>query len=207
MKIVYTDDHRLHFPQGELFGGEFVTPFERPSRVEYILRELKKRKMTDFVSPGKLDMAPVRKVHDRDFLIFLENAWAEWTKAGYKGEIVPTGYAARGMRQRCPRQIDGKAGYYCLSMETCITAGTWDAARASAATALTGQKIVANGDRVAFALCRPPGHHAQHDMYGGYCFLNNAAIARAGLPRCGCGARRHPRCGLPSWQRHARYFL
>ena len=53
MKIVYTDDHRLHFPQGELFGGEFVTPFERPSRVEYILRELKKRKMTDFVSPGK----------------------------------------------------------------------------------------------------------------------------------------------------------
>jgi acetoin utilization deacetylase AcuC-like enzyme len=177
MKIVYTDDHRLHFPQGELFGGEFVTPFERPSRVEYILRELKKRKMTDFVSPGKLDMAPVRKVHDRDFLIFLENAWAEWTKAGYRGEIVPTGYAARGMRQRCPRHIDGKAGFYCLSMETCITAGTWDAARASAATALAGQKIVANGDRAAFALCRPPGHHAQHDMYGGYCFLNNAAIA------------------------------
>jgi acetoin utilization deacetylase AcuC-like enzyme len=154
-----------------------VTPFERPLRVEYILRELKKRKMTDFVSPGKLDMAPVRKVHDRDFLIFLENAWGEWTKAGYRGEIVPTGYAARGMSQRCPRQIDGKAGYYCLSMETCITAGTWDAARASAATALTGQKIVANGDRAAFALCRPPGHHAHNDMYGGYCFLNNAAIA------------------------------
>lgn len=177
MKTVYTDDHRLHFPQGELFGGEFVTPFERPSRVEYILRELKKRKMADFVSPGKLDMTPVRKVHDRDFLAFLENAWAEWSKAGYRGEIIPTGYAARGMQQRCPRSIDGKAGYYCLSMETAMTAGTWDAAVSSAATALTAQKLVANGERAAFALCRPPGHHAHHDMYGGYCFLNNAAIA------------------------------
>ncbi len=177
MKIVFTDDHRLHFAQQEIYGGEFVTPFERPSRMEYILRELKKRKMADLVAPAPLDMKIVRKVHDKGFLAFLENAWSEWTKAGYRGEIIATGFPARGMQQRCPKQIDGKVGFYTHSVETCITAGTWDAARASASVALTGQKIVASGSRSAFALCRPPGHHAHHDLYGGYCFLNNAAIA------------------------------
>ena len=177
MKIVHSDEHRAHFPQGEIYGGEFVTPFERPSRVEYILRELKKRKMTDIVAPGRLDMGAVRKVHDKGFLEFLEKAWSEWVAAGYRGEIVVTMIPTRSMRQRCPRQIDGKAGYYAHSIETCITAGTWDAARASAAVALTGQKIVASGAGAAFALCRPPGHHAHDDLYGGYCFLNNAAIA------------------------------
>jgi len=181
MKVVYSEDHRLHFPQGELYGGEFVTPFERPSRVEYILRELKRRKMDDPMAPAKLDMKPVAKVHDKGFLDFLQNAWREWTEAGFRGEIIPTGFAARGMRQKKPNHIDGKVGYYILSMETCITAGTWEAAVSSAAVAQTAQKLVAGGARSAFALCRPPGHHAHHDMYGGYCFLNNAAIAAQGF--------------------------
>jgi acetoin utilization deacetylase AcuC-like enzyme len=162
-----------------------VTPFERPSRVEYILRELKRRKMDDMTAPGKFDVRPVRKVHDTEFLDFLEGAWAEWTAAGFRGEIVPTGYVARGMRAKRPRHIDGKVGYYCLSMETCITAGTWEAALASAAVAQTGQKLVSSGARSAFALCRPPGHHAHRDMYGGYCFLNNAAIAAQGFRDAG----------------------
>jgi len=181
MKVVYSEDHRLHFPQGELYGGEFVTPFERPSRVEYILRELKRRKMADLMAPVKLAMKHVAKVHDREFLTFLENAWSEWTQAGFRGEIIPTGFAARGMRAKKPRHIDGKVGYYVLSMETCITAGTWEAACSSAAVAQTAQKLVASGASSAFALCRPPGHHAHHDMYGGYCFLNNAAIAAQGF--------------------------
>ena len=181
MKVVYSENHRLHFPQGELYGGEFVTPFERPSRIEYILRELKQRKMADLMEPEKLDMRPVRKVHDKGFLDFLETAWSQWSSAGYRGEVIPTGVAARGMRQKEPRFIDGKVGYYCHSMETCITAGTWQAALASAAVAQTAQKLVSSGARSAFALCRPPGHHAHHDMYGGYCFLNNAAIAAQGF--------------------------
>ncbi len=181
MKIVYSDRHRLHFPKGELFGGQFVTPFERPSRMEHILRELKKRKMTDLVEPAALEMKTVRKVHDRGYLQFLETAWEEWLAAGYLGEIVPTGFPNRGLRQRCPRHIDGKVGYYTHSVETCITAGSGEAAKASAAVALTGQKIVASGAPSAFALCRPPGHHAHDDLYGGFCFLNNAAIATQGF--------------------------
>jgi acetoin utilization deacetylase AcuC-like enzyme len=177
MKTVFSDDHRLHFPQGELYGGELVTPFERPSRVEYILRELRRRRLLDLVPPEPIDMRKVHQIHDKGLLRFLETAWDEWVAAGYRGEIIPTGFPARGMGQRCPDHIDGKVGYYALSMETALTAGTCEAAKSSAAVALTAQKIVSGGEMVAFALCRPPGHHAHHDLYGGYCFLNNAAIA------------------------------
>ena len=187
MQTVFSEDHRLHFPQGELFGGEFVTPFERPSRVEYVLRELRKRGMLDLVAPRPLDMAPVRKVHDAGLLTFLETAWSEWVKAGFRGEILPTGFPARGMRQKEPRNIDGRVGYYALAMETCITAGTWEAAIASASVAQTAQTMISDGATSAFALCRPPGHHAHHDLYGGYCFLNNAAIAAQGFRDKGAG--------------------
>ena len=177
MKVVYSEEHRQHFPQGELWGGELVTPFERPSRMEYILRRLNDRGFTEICGPGRLDMSVVRKVHDKGYLKFLETAWSEWQAAGFRGEIIASGFPARRMQQRAPRHIDGKAGYYALAAETAITAGTWAAAQASAAVALTAQKLVAGGEPAAFALCRPPGHHAAADLYGGYCFLNNAAIA------------------------------
>ena len=185
MKIIYSDEHRQHFAQGEIYGGEFVTPFERPSRIEYILRELRNRAFTDLVSPAKLDMRIVRKVHDSGFLAFLETAWAAWTKAGYRGEIVPTVFPVPGLRKKKPRHIDGLVGYYSQGTETCITAGTWAAATASAAAAHTGQKLVSSGEAAAFALCRPPGHHCHHDLYGGYCFLNNVAIAAQGFRDAG----------------------
>jgi acetoin utilization deacetylase AcuC-like enzyme len=177
MKIVFSEEHRKHFAQGEIYGGEFVTPFERPSRMEYILRELKRRKMTEIIAPQRLDMKVVARVHDAGYLTFLKNIWREWTAAGYRGEVVATIIPNRSLQQRVPRWVDGKVGYYAHSIETAITAGTWEAATASAAVALTAQKIVAGGAASAFALCRPPGHHAHDDLYGGYCFLNNAAIA------------------------------
>jgi acetoin utilization deacetylase AcuC-like enzyme len=64
-----------------------------------------------------------------------------------------------------------------MAGETSICAGTWQAARAAADVALTGASQINEGARAAFALCRPPGHHAARDLYGGYCFLNNAAVA------------------------------
>ena len=177
MKVVFSEDHRKHFPQGELCGGELVTPFERPSRMEYILRELKARKLDDIMPPAKPRMRPIERIHDKGYIRFLKTAWSEWTAAGFRGEIIPTGFPMRRMQLRVPRNIDGKAGYYALATETAITAGTWEAACASAAVAQTAQRLVADGAPSAFALCRPPGHHAASDMYGGYCFFNNAAMA------------------------------
>jgi acetoin utilization deacetylase AcuC-like enzyme len=81
------------------------------------------------------------------------------------------------MSQRCPTGIAGKLGYYAMAGETSINAGTWEAALAAADVAVTAASHLHKGARSAFALCRPPGHHAARDLYGGYCFLNNAAIA------------------------------
>ena len=78
-------------------------------------------------------------------------------------------------------------GYYALAGETAISNGTWEAARASANVALTAQAAINNGARESFALCRPPGHHAAADMYGGYCFINNTAVAAQAFIDQGAG--------------------
>jgi len=91
------------------------------------------------------------------------------------------------MRRIVPTNIDGQLSHYSFDAGTPITAGTWTAITASANVALTGQALVASGDPVAFALCRPPGHHAGSDFYGGYCFLNNAAIAAQAFRDAGAG--------------------
>jgi acetoin utilization deacetylase AcuC-like enzyme len=177
MRVFYSEDHRLHFPQAELSGGQFVTPFERPSRIEYILNRLKERRFSDVVTPGVVDMGPVAGLLDPGYLTFLETAWDEWKAAGMEGEIIAANVPARGMHMdRIPDNIDGKVGYYCHASETAITRGTWAAALSSVASAQAAQRHVAAGANAAFALCRPPGHHATADQYGGFCFLNNAAI-------------------------------
>jgi acetoin utilization deacetylase AcuC-like enzyme len=178
MQTFFSEDHRLHFPQAELSGGEFVTPFERPSRVEYVLQRLKDRAFPAVLDPGPVDMAPVRRLLDHGFLTFLETGWEDWTADGNAGEMIATAMPTRHQNgARIPRGIDGRLGHYCHASETAITAGTWRAALSSMASAQAAQRAVAGGARAAFALCRPPGHHATTDQFGGYCFLNNSAVA------------------------------
>ena len=189
MRVFHSEAHRLHFPQGELAGGELVTPFERPSRVEYVLRRLRERGFPAPDDPGPVDMGPVAAIHDAGYLDFLRTAWANWTAEGFRGEIIATNVPARGMHlDRIPRGIEGRVGYYAHASETAITAGTWEAARAAAACAQAATREVLGGARAAFALCRPPGHHATRDQFGGYCFLNSAAVA-ARMLRDGGAAR------------------
>jgi acetoin utilization deacetylase AcuC-like enzyme len=82
------------------------------------------------------------------------------------------------MRQdRVPEDIDGKLGYYSMDAGVPITSGTWAAVSDAVNVALTGARHVREGARSAFSLCRPPGHHAAADYMGGYCYINNAAVA------------------------------
>ncbi len=177
MKTVYSEKHLLRDAQTELYGGELVYPFERPSRVQYIMDRLQSVDLGPILPPTDHGLDPILAIHDKGLVSFLQTAWEDWQAEGYKGEAIATCWPARRMVQRCPEHIDGKLGYYALATETSITDGTWEAAYASAQVALTAADLVRSGDRAAFALCRPPGHHAALDMYGGYCFLNNAAIA------------------------------
>lgn len=177
MKTVHSEKHLLRNAKFELSGGQLVEPFERPSRVEYILERIKTVGLGEVRAPDDFGMNPILKIHDAGFVDFLQTAWSEWHAEGYGGEAMVTCWPARRMAQRRPNHIEGKIGYYALASETAISDGTWEAAYSSAQVALTGAKLVRDGARGIFALCRPPGHHAAIDMFGGYCFLNNAAIA------------------------------
>ena len=177
MKTIYSDKHRLRDAKTELYGGEFVAPFERPSRADMVLAAVEKSEIGPVEEPEAFGLEAVLRIHDADFVSFLETAWEEWSKTGYPGEAVASVWPARRMQCRAPRFIEGKLGYYALAAETTITEGTWEAALASKDVALTGAKMLHGGEQGVFSLCRPPGHHAARDMFGGYCFLNNAAIA------------------------------
>lgn len=177
MKTIYSEQHRLRDAKTELYGGELVTPFERPSRADTVIKAITQSNLGEIVAPDTFTMDPVRAVHSDDFIAFLESAWQEWQDAGFTGEAIACSWPARRMQSRVPDFIDGKLGYYALAAETSITEGTWAAAVASKDVALTGAQALHGGARGVFSLCRPPGHHAASDMFGGYCFLNNAAIA------------------------------
>jgi len=177
MITVYSDSHLLRQAKTELHGGLLIPPHECPERAGYVLDRVRQTGLGPVIAPESFGIAPVGRIHDAGYLAFLENAWADWVAAGYRGEAIPTCWPARRMVQKVPAHIDGKLGYYAASSETSICEGTWPAALGAVDVALTAARRLVGGDRGAFALCRPPGHHATSDMYCGYCFLNNAAIA------------------------------
>jgi acetoin utilization deacetylase AcuC-like enzyme len=177
MLTVFSEKHALRDSKTELYGGELVPPFECPLRAAHILQRVRDVSLGEIIAPTNFDIDRVTRIHDPAFLHFLETCWSEWSATGYKGEAIPICWPARGMQLRIPDHIDGRLGYYALAAETAISNGTWEAARASVDVALTAQAAMRDGAQEAFALCRPPGHHAAGDMFGGYCFINNAAVA------------------------------
>ncbi len=181
MKVVRSNAHVSHFPKGELHDGELVRPFECPERVDYINDALDAAGLVDEVQVDAVDDAILSQVHDPDYLEFLRTAWTEWSSLGNTSDMIPTCLPVRRMSQRVPEHIDGKLGYYSFAAETAITSGMWQAAHGAASLASTAQHCVSAGATAAFALCRPPGHHAAADYFGGYCFINNAAVAAQGF--------------------------
>lgn len=187
MKTVYSDDHRLHAAKLELIEGTLKPAVEKPERADIVLARVREVGLGAVVGPRAFGMEPLGRVHDARFLAFLESAWDMWTASGRDCEALPLVWPVRGLRAIEPDSIDGKLSYFSMDAGTPVTAGTWAAARASADVALTATALVSEGARAAFGLCRPPGHHAAADYYGGYCFLNNAAIAAQWLRDQGAG--------------------
>jgi acetoin utilization deacetylase AcuC-like enzyme len=177
MLTVYTEDHRLQDGKSELIDGKLLPCFEKPERAEIVIARVREVGLGEVVGPKDFGRAPLRAVHAENFLHFLETAWDQWVAAHGVYDALPLVWPTRGLRQVEPEAIDGKLSYFSFDAGTPITAGTWRAITAAANVALTGRELVTGGERAVFALCRPPGHHASSDVYGGYCFLNNAAIA------------------------------
>ncbi|MDC7784838.1 histone deacetylase family protein [Rhodoplanes sp. TEM] len=185
MITVYSDDHVGHDGKAELHDGKLVPSFEMPRRAALVLARVQETGLGPVMPPKLFGLDPVRRVHAADYVAFLEGAWDAWVAEHGPWDALPFTWIAPGMRRVVPDHIDGKLGYYSFDAGTPITAGTWRAVRAAADVALTGAELIVRGERGAFALCRPPGHHAHRACYGGYCFFNNAAIAAQALRDAG----------------------
>ena len=177
MKTIFSEKHIQQNSKTELAGGQLIQPYERPERMEYILHEINSRNLGEVLKPQEKDLKIVKKVHDSNYVEFLEKAWIEWKNEGYQGEAIPTVWPSRSMNSKqIPNHIEGKLGYYCLANETSISQGSIDGAYEAVKVVLTATDMLKD-EKSLFALCRPPGHHASKDQYGGYCFFNNIAIA------------------------------
>ncbi|WP_298373642.1 histone deacetylase family protein [Azospirillum sp.] len=182
MIIIHSEEHRLQSGRSELNDGQLVPCYEKPERADIIRDRLAAIGLGPMAPPVPHGLEPLARVHDVGYLGFLQSAWDEWLVEHGDWDALPLNWVAPGMRRRVvPRSIDGRLGYYSFDAGTPITAGTWRAATAAANGALTGADRLRAGDRSVFALCRPPGHHAGRAFYGGYCFLNNAAVAAQSL--------------------------
>jgi acetoin utilization deacetylase AcuC-like enzyme len=150
---------------------------------------------------------PIRAVHDAGYIDFLKTAPARWAEAGRPGDVM--GYIWPTVRKRALKldRIDALAGQYSIDASTPLTADTWDASYRSVQCALAATHAVLGGERAAFALSRPPGHHAGADYLGGYCYLNHVAVAAQAARDAGGRASRDPRYRLSPRQRDAGYFL
>ena len=179
MKVFYSEEHRKHMPPFEVFDGGLRTPYlENTDRMDRILEALQEAGWADLREPRDFGLAPIHAVHDREYIDFLASCWTEWlaSEARDKSVLLPATFALRRYPQK-PTGLLGRAGYYLMDLSACIVEGTYPAALASANCALSAAESVSDGERAAFALCRPPGHHAGKDYAGGYCFINNASVA------------------------------
>jgi acetoin utilization deacetylase AcuC-like enzyme len=177
MKTVYSPRHLGHSGHVELAGGRIVPAFEKPERAEMIRAAVEGRGFGPLVGPTAHGLDPVRRVHEAPYVDFLGKAWDLWQADGRDFPALPSFWRAPGMRAVEPDTIDGKLGHFSFDAGCCLVAGSWDAIAASADVALTGVDLVSGGEGAAFALCRPPGHHAHAGTMGGYCYINNASVA------------------------------
>jgi len=179
MKVIYSDDHRLHDGAKELAYGRLVPMYEMPRRLDMILQQLAKAGFGEQQPPERFPMAPILAVHDPDYVDFLSKAFDLWRAEEKGGNEYAMGFTfgMRGLRQRPGRSVHSKIGHFTFDLSVPFVAGTWQAIKSAADVALTGQALVAGGQHAVFSLCRPPGHHAMRDMAGGYCYVNNAAVA------------------------------
>lgn len=173
--------HSQHQGKLEMFRGQLVPCFEVPARVEHVLAEIEQRQLGQVLQPSAFDDKALHAIHTPRYLDFLAHAWEEWVALGpgnAERDALPSLWPVRSFRSDVlPANFSARMGLFSFDAGTPLMAGTWTAARAGVECALSAAQQVADGARAAFALTRPPGHHAGADFFGGYCFLNNAALA------------------------------
>ncbi|OQM77018.1 histone deacetylase family protein [Manganibacter manganicus] len=177
MKTVFSPLHAGHADTMELNSGEIVPGFEKPARAEIIKARVESERLGPILPPEIHDLAAAKKVHTSAYIDFLPTVWPQWEASGRGGSAIPFTWPTRGLRgDVVPDNIDAQLGFYSFDAGAPFVKGTWHAIKSSYDVALTAAALVKAGERTAFALCRPPGHHAGAAFMGGYCYINNAAV-------------------------------
>jgi acetoin utilization deacetylase AcuC-like enzyme len=194
VRVVYSPAHLAHDVATETVMGAVIPANEVSERAERIRTTLLADGGFRFDPPTEHGTDPILAVHDPGLLRFLEEAWLAARaqsigRPNLTADTFPTFRMFEGMSPEFVAQIEeprfaaGRAGWWGLDTANPLVAGTYTAARAAVDVALTTADLVLGGERAAYGLCRPPGHHAARSMAGGYCFLNNAAIAAEAVTR------------------------
>ena len=174
--IVVTSEHAGHDPDRLAPTSDTRRYWEVPDRADTLLATVRNRGFS--VRPAvNYGLDPIARVHDHDYLAFLAEAFVRWQMTPAAGPALRAAAFAVRHASRRPETLLGQAGYYLSSLSAPILAATWPAAISSAHAAVTAADLLLKGEPAVYALCRPPGHHAHTDMAGGFCYLNNAAIA------------------------------
>jgi len=172
MRTFFDSRQLAHSPSQELHNGAFVAYAETPSRGSALCEG-----MNGVEQPMDHGEAAILAVHDAGYIDFLKTAPARWREAGRPGDVIGYIWPVVGRRPLDLTRIDALAGRYSMDISTPLTADTWTSAYWSTQSALSALDAVLAGDNLAVGLCRPPGHHAGRDYLGGYCFINQAAVA------------------------------
>jgi acetoin utilization deacetylase AcuC-like enzyme len=182
MKLVFSSEQRKHDPHHFLSSGAEQPNPEVPERVGRLLAGARAAGL-DEMTPADHGLAPIAAIHSPEYIAFLERIYERWQRIpGASAEVIPNIHPDR-RDFSYPASAVGQAGYHMADTACPISADTWNSAYWSAETAATAADLVLDGERAVYGLSRPPGHHAFADMAGGFCFLNNSAIAAQHLRR------------------------
>ncbi|MGX5849010.1 histone deacetylase family protein [Mesorhizobium sp. PL10] len=176
MKAFFAKEQKRHDPKAFLSSGAPQPNPEQPERAERLLAGAKSAGLT-IERPRDHGLGPVAAVHTPEYLAFLEHIFARWRRIeGASAEVIPNIHPL-ARDGAYPASAVGQAGYHMADTACPISAETWQSALWSAWSAVEAAETVMAGAPAAYALCRPPGHHAFADVAGGFCFINNSAVA------------------------------
>ncbi len=184
MRAVFDERQWVHDPKHFMANGALLPNPEQPRRIE-VLKAGAEAAGCRFETPVDHGLGPVAAVHSAEYLVFLQTIHKRWSRIeGASDEVIPNIHPDRRTASY-PRSAVGQAGFHQADTSCPIAAGTWEAAYWSAQSAIEGADLMAAGAEAAYVLSRPPGHHAFADLAGGFCFLNNSAIAAERLLSAG----------------------
>ncbi|MBN1161969.1 MAG: histone deacetylase family protein [Dehalococcoidales bacterium] len=174
IRLVVNDRHDIHHVRERGY-------VEAPVRIKAILNELQKTDLFQRITPRHYSEKNITAVHDPGFVEYL---WKVCRKLDPKTAIYPYVFPVRN-RARPPKDLPIRAGYYCIDTFTPLTSNAYLAAKRAVDCAITAARQLLEGYRLAYALVRPPGHHAEPAAYGGFCYFNSASIAANLLSKYG----------------------